>query len=125
MLSLKKKISTLILLGIITTTSISTMTVSSQENVGDLNGDGIINFKDIQLLKMDLLCENNNSFSNEDINGDGAINVLDVCNMKHDILYSSSSDIPDYGTPMDETATSIADFRKGTSSMFIASDGWG
>lgn len=78
--------------------------------------------------------------SNLDINNDGYINILDVIKLKYNILYSNdvepdnppitdeptpSTDIKDYGTPMDETATSIADFRKGTSSMFIASDGWG
>lgn len=83
--------------------------------------------------------------SNLDINNDGNINILDVIKLKYNIINSnsnnqednptvtditnenstSSTDIKDYGTPMDETATSIADFRKGTSSMFIASDGWG
>lgn len=34
------------------------------------------------------------------------------------------SGIKDYGTPMNASADSIADFRTGSTSMFIASDGW-
>lgn len=74
-----------------------------------------------------------------DINEDGNIDILDLVKLKHDILSDSdikpnppstteptpNDEIIDYGTPMDENATSIADFRKGLSSMFIASDGWG
>ena len=35
-----------------------------------------------------------------------------------------NSDIKDYGTPMNENASAIADFRKGTTPLFFASDGW-
>ncbi|MBP3249941.1 MAG: glycoside hydrolase family 16 protein [Ruminococcus sp.] len=30
----------------------------------------------------------------------------------------------DYGTPMNENATAVADFRKGSTPLFFASDGW-
>lgn len=36
----------------------------------------------------------------------------------------NNSGIRDYGTPMNETATLVADFRNGESSDFYASDGW-
>ena len=32
--------------------------------------------------------------------------------------------LPDYGTPMNSSASLVADFRKGATSSFIASDGW-
>ena len=37
---------------------------------------------------------------------------------------SSVSGIKDYGTPMNENASAVADFRKGESPLFFASDGW-
>ena len=30
----------------------------------------------------------------------------------------------DYGTPMNDKATAVADFRKGSTPLFFASDGW-
>ncbi len=36
----------------------------------------------------------------------------------------SVSGIKDYGTPMNENATVVADFRKGETPVFFASDGW-
>ncbi len=36
----------------------------------------------------------------------------------------SSSGIKDYGTPMNDKATVVADFRKGETPVFFASDGW-
>ena len=38
---------------------------------------------------------------------------------------SSGSDTADYGTPMNSSATAVADFTKGETPLFIASDGWG
>lgn len=35
-----------------------------------------------------------------------------------------NSGIKDYGTPMNENATAVADFRKGETPLFFASDGW-
>lgn len=37
----------------------------------------------------------------------------------------SGTGIPDYGTPMDSSATMTADFRAGETPLFFASDGWG
>lgn len=37
----------------------------------------------------------------------------------------SGSDTADYGTPMNSSATAVADFTKGETPLFIASDGWG
>ena len=35
-----------------------------------------------------------------------------------------SNGIKDYGTPMDSSADAVADFRKGSTPLFFASDGW-
>lgn len=38
---------------------------------------------------------------------------------------TNAGGIADYGTPMNESATVVADFRKGETPVFFASDGWG
>ncbi len=40
------------------------------------------------------------------------------------VTLPSESAIKDYGTPMNENASVVADFRKGETSVFFASDGW-
>lgn len=40
------------------------------------------------------------------------------------IVPRHKADSEDYGTDMDTTATAIADFRQGKSSLFEASNGW-
>jgi beta-glucanase (GH16 family) len=37
---------------------------------------------------------------------------------------ASNNGITDYGTPMNSNATAVADFRKGETPLFFASDGW-
>lgn len=40
------------------------------------------------------------------------------------VTTADNTGIKDYGTPMNENATMVADFRKGETPLFFASDGW-
>ncbi len=101
----------------------SAVTALAQGFLGDVNQDGELNVADVKILQDFLLNRIENCPDNSDINEDGKVNVFDLCMMKQNIL-SKDTPIPDLGTPMNESATTVADFRKGTTPLFIASDGW-
>ena len=82
-----------------------------------------------------------NSSKAADVNQDGKFDVSDAVLLSQYIIGkiktfpkadtpvtptepSNPSKINDYGTPMNENASVIADFRKGQTPVFFASDGW-
>ena len=119
---LKKFISMTAAIILAGTSSVATI---AQGLLGDVNQDGALSVADAKILQDFLLNQNQmeNCPVNADFNSDGKVNVFDLCMMKQNIL-SNDVSIPDLGTPMNESATAVADFRKGTTPLFIASDGW-
>lgn len=106
----------------------------SEFALGDINGDGRINCFDMILAKRGII---NGKFANSaaakaaDVNQDGKFTVADVVLIQKFLLrqittfpIAEQTDIIDYGTPINESATVAADFRKGETPLFIASDGW-
>ena len=91
---------------------------------GDINSDGNYNSNDIAALS-DFIVTQGYSANNADLTNDGYVDVFDLCSLRNQINNpQSSSTIPDYGTKMNSSATMVADFTKGQSQYFIASDGW-
>lgn len=91
--------------------------------LGDINGDGRINCFDMILAKRGII---NGKFANSaaakaaDVNQDGKYTVADVVLIQKFLLrqittfpVAEQTDTIDYGTPMNESATVAADFRKG------------
>lgn len=88
---------------------------------GDVNIDNEVSVSDIVLLQKYLVKAETLTRQqglNADINDDSIVNVMDSCLLRRRLIQSS---IP---TKPDSTATVVADFRKGLSSFFQASDGW-
>ena len=101
--------------------------------LGDINFDGNIDVFDLSLAKYNL----SNGFNNineknaADVNQSGNVDSTDIKLIQEFILNkipdfpdTDIKEIPDYGTPMNTSATSIANFRNGESPLFFASDGW-
>lgn len=123
---------------------------ASQENLsGDVNADGTVDIEDIKLfqnyiIKKDTLTES--GYLNADMDSDGKVNVSDLAILKNkvgsDILPEPDKPITTAVTTSVTTTTTtttstkkdgnepssdadmLADFRKGSSQYFIASDGW-
>ncbi len=106
----------------------------SEFTLGDINGDGRINCFDMILAKRGLI---NGKFADSaaakaaDVNQDGKYTVADAVLIQKFLLrqittfpVAEQTDFIDYGTPMNDNATVTADFRKGETPLFIASDGW-
>lgn len=128
------------------------MPLGSSEIKGDVDCNGKVNTSDIVLLKKYLLKLKNlnvQQWNNADMNNSKSVNVLDFCILKrkltnsngdNPILTTVSTKTPIVTTTMttittiaaetannngpDESASMIADFRKGFSSYFEASNGW-
>lgn len=115
--------------------------VSPDFILGDINSDGVIDSFDIVLARKGLI---NGGFSDAtaakvaDVNQDGKYSVADTVLIQQFILGTIKSfpkgeqpveppvsgEIKDYGTAMNQNAFVIADFRKGETPVFFASDGW-
>lgn len=109
--------------------------------LGDINSDGSIDSFDIVLARKGLI---NGGFSDSisakaaDVNQDGKYSVADIVLIQKFVLGTVTSfpkgeqpvvppvsgEIKDYGTAMNQNATVVADFRKGETPVFFASDGW-
>lgn len=110
--------------------------------LGDINSDGRINVFDFIIAKRGLI---SGGFSNAteakaaDVNQDGKYSVADVILIQKFLLgmidsFPNEEEVPvvppvvggikDYGTAINENASVIADFRKGETPVFFASDGW-
>lgn len=109
--------------------------------LGDINSDGSIDSFDIVLARKGLI---NGGFADitaakaADVNQDGKYSVADTVLIQQFVLGTIKSfpkeeqpidppvsgEIKDYGTAMNQNASVIADFRKGETSVFFASDGW-
>ena len=100
--------------------SLGSLTASSIDTAKDLNHDGKVQTDDFVILRDHLIGKGSNLSANSDFNSDGKVNVIDGCIMKQELLTPTVSDDP----KMDPNATAVADFRKGASSLFEASDGW-
>ena len=109
-------------------------TEESEFTLGDINGDGRINCFDMILAKRGLI---NGKFANNaaakaaDVDQDGKYTVADAVLIQKFLLrkittfpVAEQTGTIDYGTPMNENATVTADFRKGETPIFFASDGW-
>ena len=97
----------------------------SAASAGDINQDSKINGDDVRSLVNYFVGKSSSLSGNTDMNSDGKVNILDVCLLKQTVLNGSSSGtIKDYGTAMNSSADLVADFRKGPTSSFFASDGW-
>lgn len=117
---------------------------------GDVNLDSSVNVSDVIDLQKYLLKINSftkNQFNNADMNNSSDVNVIDLALLKRKMSGSSSAAATTTTTTKatttttkttttitvtqnnsgsyDKTADMIADFSQGTSSYFIASDGWG
>lgn len=102
--------------------------------LGDINCDGYIDCFDMILARQGLIdgkFASNTAAKAADVNQDGKYNVADAVLIQKFILgriktfpKSGTVGITDYGTPMNENATVTADFRKGETPVFFASDGW-
>ncbi len=91
---------------------------------GDVTCDGSVDTADITALQAYLLGTaelSRNAWYNADISGDKSVNGNDLSALRQALQAPS---ILDYGTSIDATADLVADFRKGTSSAFSASNGW-
>lgn len=67
---------------------------NSDEDLGDLNGDGKVNSTDLQLMKMHVLRQRQltgTSLLNADVNRDGKVDSTDVALLKRYILRQISS----------------------------------
>lgn len=115
--------------------------VSPDFILGDINSDGAIDSFDIVLARKGLI---NGGFADitaakaADVNQDGKYSVADTVLIQQFVLGTIKSfpkeeqpvdppvsgEIKDYGTAMNQNASVIADFRKGETSVFFASDGW-
>ncbi|MGN0592276.1 MAG: glycoside hydrolase family 9 protein [Ruminococcus sp.] len=104
--------------------------------LGDINSDGHINCFDMVFAKRGL---KEGGFSDAaaakaaDVNQDGTYTIADAVLLQKYLVCQIKSfpkaepvegEMIDYGTPMNENATVIADFRKGETPVFFASDGW-
>lgn len=115
--------------------------VSPDFILGDINSDGSIDSFDIVLARKGLI---NGGFADitaskaADVNQDGKYSVADTVLIQQFVLGTIKSfpkeeqpvdppvsgEIKDYGTAMNQNASVIADFRKGETPVFFASDGW-
>lgn len=109
--------------------------------LGDINSDGTIDSFDMVLARKGLI---NGGFADitaskaADVNQDGKYSVADTVLIQQFVLGTIKSfskeeqpvdppvsgEIKDYGTAMNQNASVIADFRKGETPVFFASDGW-
>lgn len=114
--------------------------------LGDINSDGRINVFDFIIAKRGVISggfSNTSEAKAADVNRDGEYSATDVILIKKFLLGTIDSfpdegktpvdppidppvvgEIKDYGTAMNENASVIADFRKGETPLFFASDGW-
>lgn len=115
--------------------------VSPDFILGDINSDGVIDSFDMVLARKGLI---NGGFADitaskaTDVNQDGKYSVADTVLIQQFVLGTIKSfpkgeqpvdppvsgEIKDYGTAMNQNASVIADFRKGETPVFFASDGW-
>ena len=94
---------------------------------GDINKDGSFNITDLVTLSRWLTAQEQwlGDWAAGDMNSDGRLNAADLTLMKRALIYPPlAQEIKDYGTPMRSDYTEAADFRKGPTPMFFASDGW-
>jgi len=95
--------------------------------LGDINSDGFVDSFDMVLARQGLL---NGGFSDKvsanaaDVNQDGKYSVADAVLIQQFILGNITSFSQDDKTEMNQNATVVADFRKGETPVFFASDGW-
>lgn len=114
--------------------------------LGDINSDGFIDAFDLVFARKGLInggLSDTTAAKAADVNQDGNFNVSDVVLLSNYLVrridsFSEKSDVTDpptttppvsgglkdYGTAMNENATAVADFRKGETPLFFASDGW-
>ena len=95
--------------------------------LGDANNDGALRKEDVQSVINFLIDQPGASPANADVNQDGVVNGVDLSLLKRKILQGGNpgpSEIPDYGTAPNESATMYDNFRSGSSKYFFASDGW-
>ena len=59
--------------------------ILSNQLLGDINNDEVINVIDVVVL-VNMILEGNNQNNNADLNGDGSINVIDVVTLVNLIL---------------------------------------
>lgn len=98
---------------------------------GDVNDDGTFTIADIIMMQKYLLrIDTLTNEANGDVCEDGKLNIFDLSVMKKMIVGSSDNDNNDNNddTPaagdMNADADAVADFRKGSTPLFFASDGW-
>lgn len=102
-------------------------------SAGDVNRDNVLNSRDVTDFQSYFL--NMTSFSNDqlkaaDMNSDNNTNIADLVLMKNYVLYENEYQNQNQnqgtqgGNEPGSNVTMLADFRKGTSPEFFASDGW-
>ena len=130
------------------TTAVQGQTTQTSSDVlwGDANCDGKVTLADCVAVLQHISNSQKYGLSaqgltNADVNnnGDGVTGKDALSIQKYDSQLISSlpesymngqsagdntSGLKDYGTPMNENASAVADFRKGETPLFFASDGW-
>ncbi len=105
---------------------------------GDANEDGIVDIGDVVLMNRVYVGVDQvtaQGLKNADVDGDGKISLADSMNVLRYLVHlidklpvtessTESGTIQDYGTLVNASASAVADFRNGESSLFFASDGW-
>jgi len=122
--------------------SLTEPTAAAEEETvpGDVNLDGTVNNLDVKLLQEYLINKSKLTAQqglNADVFEDGKLNIFDVVSLKHQLAGGNGSNNNNNNNNDDnnddnnetvigpnESATLFADFRKGSSSAFYASDGW-
>ena len=119
--------------------SLTSETGSQKDTVilGDINCDKKINGFDMVLARNGIITggfESDMAAEAADVNQDGTYQMADAVLIQRFLLgeITTFSDgkqdeeegIQDYGTAMNADATVVADFRKGETPVFFASDGW-
>ena len=117
-------------------------TAGTEFILGDINSDGSINVFDFTAAKRGLISggfSDTTAAKAADVNQDGKYSIADVILIQKFLLgeidaFSEGVETPvdppvvigiqDYGTAMNENASVVADFRKGETPVFYASDGW-
>ncbi len=117
------RLTAFVLCGLLMTGSASHTVLAAVQ--GDANNDGHLTADDAKAMRDYLSARGYYASGYADMNGDGSMDAIDLTLIKRALLAPPTTlTIPDYGTAPNENATMFADFRKGASQYFIASDGW-
>ncbi|MCM1358418.1 MAG: glycoside hydrolase family 9 protein, partial [Prevotella sp.] len=95
------------------------------------NGDGITTADALAIQKVDIGLLKQSDLPESYMNEPPVVTTQSTTTTTKTTTTTTTTTVPDtpsaikdYGTPMNEKATAVADFRKGETPLFFASDGW-